>query len=222
MKKNNFIKYFNLTQNLLVLSLLELLVSFILTLVSSPFKHQSGTAFPFVEQAGRLITLSADVINFIGVLTFLIAVTLLYVEMIQRIRKDDFINLLTSIKRTYILRHFLHQKNTSEKPLDAKIIQKNPTYHIFNRAVHKAVIDTRLSKITIYIKIPNDQQATKLLNGMEKEIKEKLVDLNPEYYFSAPEHHQGAIWFKGTHKRMMEAPVAHNVKATGARPFDKV
>lgn len=198
MKKNTFIKYFNLTQNLLVLSLLELLMSFILTLLSLPFKHHSGTPFPFVEQAGRLITLSADVINFIGVLTFLIGFTLIYSAIIQRIRKDDFINLLKSIKRTYILRHFLYQKEASEKPLEAKITQKNPTYRIFNRAVHTAIIDTRLSEITIYIKIPNDQQATKLLNGMEKELKEKLVDLNPEYYFSAPEHHQGAIWFKGT------------------------
>lgn len=74
----------------------------------------------------------------------------------------------------------------------------SPVVKDFNKAAHKAVVDVRNNQTVVFIKIPHSQQAQKILNDLESQLKEEISSRNPDFYFSTPERYKNYLWFIGT------------------------
>ena len=116
-----------------------------------------------------------------------------------KIKDDSILNIFKSIWQTYRFRHFMVQSERTEKTIEMQKAQSiNLIYNNFNKAVKKCVVDVSRDKIIIFIKVPNSQQAQKILKEMESQIREEVSSRNPDYYFSAPDRVKNSMWFIGT------------------------
>ncbi|MFK4893516.1 hypothetical protein [Lactococcus petauri] len=75
-----------------------------------------------------------------------------------------------------------------------------PLVH-FNKAVRKSVLDVREDQLLLRLHIPKEVQAQKLLKGHEKEIKEHLSNLYPDYILSPFERKKFKLWLSGTRRK---------------------
>lgn len=120
-------------------------------------------------------------------------------ELYFRLRYDSLKNLALSIRGTVKLRRFLHHiellKDSEDKKSKEDIIISN-----YNEAIRKIVIDTDNEKLLLYIKLPKEHQAQKMLKEMVSEIKEEISNTYPEYLISIFERQGNSLWLKGTRK----------------------
>ncbi|WP_247593204.1 hypothetical protein [Streptococcus pyogenes] len=102
------------------------------------------------------------------------------------------------------MRIFLRQSEYSETITaieQTKVTHYNPINKYFNQAVRKTIVDIRENKVTLLIRIPKTQQATKILKDMEMLISEEISNCNPDYYFSRPERNGKWLYFVGTKRK---------------------
>lgn len=121
-------------------------------------------------------------------------------EIVNRVRFDNLLNYFKSIYHTFKLRNFLTQREKSEKvtTIDNQTITTyNPINGSFNRCAHKSVVDIRKDEVTVFIKVPRDQQGQKVLVDMTSQLKEEVSSQHPDYYFSAPNRVRNSLWLVG-------------------------
>ena len=205
MKKTFFQKTYNLIFSLLFFGLISFILSFVFNLLVKMF---GDFDIPSLDSA--IITIQ-DKLSLLGsytsqvsIMLFLIAVSLLIIELSQRIISDSILNYFKSVCQTIRLRQFLRQDEKSESAItidnQTTITKFNPILKNFNQTVGKATVDVRKSSVCVFLKYPRTQQAQKLLRDMEAHIKEKISSRNPNYYFSSPNREGNKLWFKATRR----------------------
>lgn len=205
MKKTFFQKTYNLISSLLFFGLISFILSFAFNLLVKLF---GDFDIPSLDSA--IITIQ-DKLSLLGsytcqvsIILFLIAVSLLIIELSQRIISDSILNYFKSVYQTIRLRQFLRQDEKSESAItidnQTTITKFNPILKNFNQTVGKATIDVRKSSVSVFLKYPRTQQAQKLLRDMEAHIKEEISSRNPNYYFSSPNREGNKLWFKTTRR----------------------
>lgn len=141
---------------------------------------------------------------FVAIVAFFSLLALVYHEVFLRLKEDNLTNLWKSVYQTLTIRIFLRQSENSETVTtleQAKVTRYNPINKYFNRAVRKVIVDIRENKVTLIIRIPKTQQATKILKDMEMLISEEIANRNPDYYFSRPERNGKWLYFIGTKRK---------------------
>ena len=125
---------------------------------------------------------------------------LVTLEIVNRVSFDSLPNYFTSIYYTIKFRNFLIQREKSEKvtTIDNQTVTTyNPINGSFNRCAHKSVVDIRKDEVTVFIKVPRDQQGQKVLGDMTSQLKEEVSSQHPDYYFSAPNRVRNNLWLVG-------------------------
>ena len=205
MKKTFFQKTYNLIFSLLFFGLISFILSFVFNLLVKMFGD-----FDIPSLNSAIITIQ-DKLSLLGsytsqvsIMLFLIAVSLLIIELSQRIISDSILNYFKSVCQTIRLRQFLRQDEKSESAItidnQTTITKFNPILKNFNQTVGKATVDVRKSSVCVFLKYPRTQQAQKLLRDMEAHIKEEISSRNPNYYFSSPNREGNKLWFKATRR----------------------
>lgn len=197
MKKNYFIRSFNLV-------LTFKLTSIFLILLGGAVKY--FVSLTAADHAGLFHTLTitsnyfASVFILVGFLLIIAVILLVSLELISRLLNDKVGNYFRSVYRTLLLRHFLYQSEHQEKIVTIEgqpITTYNPVNATFNRAVRKCVVDVKQDGVIVLLKKPKTQQSQKLLNDMIEQIKEKISSQNEDYFFSSAQGTDSIIWFEG-------------------------
>lgn len=150
----------------------------------------------------QCITISTCILRVIP----FIFISLLLPECIWRLKSDLLINLGISFVGTLRFRRFLRQSKptpienitlvqmVSEHPktVENKIISR------FNRAIHKSVLELTNEQLRVFIKVPKEAQAQKILKEHEEQIKEHVASLYPAYLISTFERKKLGLWLIGT------------------------
>lgn len=135
-----------------------------------------------------------------ALVSLLLALLLAGMEMVQRLKTDNLWNYCQSAYRTFLLRHFLFQRERVQKISNLEhqtVTTINPIHNGFNRAVRKSIVDIRKDTIVVFLKVPRDQQGQKILKEMEAQLKEEIVSQHGDYYFSSPIQVRNQLWFTG-------------------------
>lgn len=205
MKKTFFQKSYNLISSLLFVGLISFTLSFAFNLLVKLFRDfdiPSLNSFIIIIQ--NKVSLLGSYTSQIATILVLIAVSLIIVELTQRIISDSILNYFKSVYQTIRLRQFLRQDDKSESAItfdnQITITKFNPILKNFNQTVEKATVDIRKSTVVVFLKYPRTQQAQKLLRDMEAHIKEEISSRNPNYYFSSPNREGNKLWFKATRR----------------------
>lgn len=205
MKKTFFQKSYNLISSLLFVGVISFILSFAFNLLIKlfgDFDIPSLNSFIIIIQ--NKLALLGSYTSQIATILVLIAVSLIIVELTQRMIRDSILNYFKSIYQTIRLRQFLRQDDKSESALtidnQTTITKFNPILKNFNQTVGKATVDVRKSNVVVFLKYPRTQQAQKLLRDMESHIKEEISSRNPNYYFSSPNREGNKLWFKATRR----------------------
>ena len=205
MKKTFFQKSYNLISSLLFVGLISFILSFafnLLVKLFGDFDIPSLNSFIIIIQ-DKLILLGSYTSR-IATILVLVAVSLIIVELTQRMISDSILNYFKSVYQTIRLRQFLRQDDKSESAItidnQTTITTFNPILKNFNQTVGKATVDVRKSNVVVFLKYPRTQQAQKLLRDMESHIKEEISSRNPNYYFSSPNREGNKLWFKATRR----------------------
>lgn len=204
MKKTYFIRHFDRSVQFFMFSLLMELLSLLLqVLIFFINKVTLDT------KVSSLVDLVNQEVIYLGIgslffknmsLILIILVGLISIrELYFRLRYDSLKNLALSIRGTVKLRRFLHHiellKDSEDKKSKEDIIISN-----YNEAIRKIVIDVDNEKLLLYIKLPKEHQAQKMLKEMVSEIKEEISNTYPEYLISIFERQGNSLWLKGTRK----------------------
>lgn len=199
MKKTYYQKIFNPCIVLFFTGFLCIICSFLLNISINFLQRITYLAF-FYQFVSMVYIISL----FVAIVTFLSLLALVYYEVFLRLKEDNLINFWKSVYQTLTMRIFLRQSEHSETVTtieQAKITRYNPINKYFNRAVRKAIVDVRENNVTLLIRIPKTQQATKILKDMEMLISEEIANRNPDYYFSRPERNGKWLYFVGTKRK---------------------
>lgn len=195
--KNYFMRSFNLILYLVL---------------SAPICSGFGWLFNFLSvQLANITFVNLDTVKNItdtissvshesALIALLLALLLAGLEIIQRLKTDSFRNYIQSVYYTFLLRHFLFQRERVHKISNLEhqtVTTINPIHNGFNRAVRKCIVDIRKDAITIFLKVPRDQQGQKILKDLEVQLKEEIVSQHTDYYFSSPVRVRNQLWFIG-------------------------
>lgn len=199
MKKSFFMRTYNLNIYLMLFSLLTGFLGWSLSFLASTIDLTLPIALDLSQVNSYLTTGSHYAYMAMSYLlgTLFASVT---IEVLNRIRFDNLLNYFKSIYHTFKLRNFLTQREKSEKvtTIDNQTITNyNPINGSFNRCAHKSVVDIRKDEVTVFIKIPRDQQGQKILGDITSQLKEEVSSQHPDYYFSAPNRVRNSLWLVG-------------------------
>lgn len=199
MKKSFFMRTYNLNIYLILFSLLTGFLVWSLGFLASTIDLTLPIALD-LSQVNVYLAMGSHYSYM--VMTYLLTTLFASVtlEIVNRVRFDSLLNYFKSIYHTFKLRSFLTQREKSEKvtTIDNQTITTyNPINGSFNRCAHKSVVDIRKDEITIFIKVPRDQQGQKVLVDMTSQLKEEVSSQHPDYYFSAPNRVRNNLWLVG-------------------------
>lgn len=185
MKKSFFMRTYNLNIYLIQFSLLTGFLGWSLDFLAGTL----DLTFPIISQVNIYLGIGSHYAYM--AMSYLLGTLFASVtfEVLNRIRFDNLFNYFKSIYHTYKLRNFLSQREKSEKVTtrdNQTITTYNPINSSFNRCAHKSVVDIRKDEVTVFIKVPRDQQGQKILGNMISQLKEEVSSQHPDYYFSAP------------------------------------
>lgn len=188
-----------LAKIILMIASTALLLSGVLFLLIAYFEHTITAPSHLTLVVETFVKESYLWLGGFGLITLSLFIALLLIEVISRLRHDSLSNLWRSIRLTLSFQRFLHQLERTEITLDKPVKQAtNPILKDFNKAARQCVIDIANKQTIAFIKVPQSQQAHKMLSEMTEQIKEELSSHNPQYYFSAPERIKNSLWFIGT------------------------
>lgn len=205
MKKTFFQKTYNLISSLLFFGLISFILNFALNLLVKLF---GDFDIPSLDSTIIIIqdklSLLENYTSQIAIILMLVAVSLIIIELTQRMFSDSILNYFKSVYQTIRLRQFLRQDENSESVItidnQTTVTKFNPILKNFNQSVGKATVDVRKEAVVVFLKYPRTQQAQKLLRDMEAHIKEEIASRNPNYYFSSPNREGNKLWFKATRR----------------------
>ena len=205
MKKTFFQKTYNIISSLLFWGLISFIISFAFNLLVKLFGDfdipSSDSAIIIIQDK---LSLLENYTSQIATILMLVAVSLIIIELTQRMISDSILNYFKSVYQTIRLRQFLRQDEKSESVItidnQTTVTKFNPILKNFNQSVGKATVDVRKESVVVFLKYPRTQQAQKLLRDMEAHIKEEIASRNPHYYFSSPNREGNKLWFKATRR----------------------
>ncbi|EGO8853243.1 hypothetical protein [Enterococcus faecalis] len=119
--------------------------------------------------------------------------------IIHRYKNDQIRNLMRSIDETWELHHFLkHHESTLIAPMTVQQMNKSSKVtREFNRSARHSIIDIQKDIVIIYFQMPRSQQAQKMLQDMNSQLKEQLSNRMPDYYFSNGTREKNILWIEG-------------------------
>ena len=199
MKKSYFMKTFNLNINLILVSFIAEFIGWSLEFLSNQFKLNPLSFFDLSQFNSYLELGSKYSYTALSILLFILFVSVMF-EILNRFRFDSLLNYFKSVYFTLKLRQFLTQREKSEKTTmidNQNITTFNPINSSFNHCAHKSVVDIRKDDVTIFVKVPRDQQGQKILSDMTPQLKEEVASQHPDYYFSAPNRIRNKLWLVG-------------------------
>ena len=195
--KTYFMRSFNLILYLLLVTPICCLFGWLFNFVSV----QLSTATLINLETVKPITDKISSASYVSAIVCLLLVLFLAgIEIFQRFKNDSLWNYIQSIYHTFLLRRFLFQRERVHKVSNLEhqtVTTINPIYDGFNRAVRKCIVDIRKDAITVFLKVPRDQQGQKILKDMEAQLKEEIVSQHADYYFSSPVRVRNQFWFIG-------------------------
>lgn len=205
MKKTFYQKTYNLISSLLFFGLISFILNFALNLLVKlfgDFDIPSLDSTIIIIQAK--LSLLENYTSQIATILMLVAISLIIIELTQRMISDSILNYFKSVYQTIRLRQFLRQDENSESVItidnQTTVTKFNPILKNFNQSTGKATVDVRKESVVVFLKYPRTQQAQKLLRDMEAHIKEEIASRNPNYYFSSPNREGNKLWFKATRR----------------------
>lgn len=199
MSKTYFMRIFDSLWKILSLSILleilslmfKLLTFFISKLKNTALKLDLITDINFLNSGSHIL-------GNVAIALFIVFILMISKEAIYRIRYDNLLNLPKSMSGTFKIRKFLAHHEIIKK--DGEHPQINQTVEKYNKAVSHVVIDIWNSQLMLYLKLPKEYQAQKMLKDMEAEIKEEIANAYPDYLISTFEREKNSLWLKGTLK----------------------
>lgn len=205
MKKTFYQKTYNLISSLLFFGLISFILNFALNLLVKLF---GDFDIPSLDSTIIIIqdklSLLENYTSQIAIILMLVAVSLIIIELTQRMISDNVLNYFQSVYQTTRLRQFLRQDENSESVItidnQTTVTKFNPILKNFNQSTGKATVDVRKESVVVFLKYPRTQQSQKLLRDMEAHIKEEIASRNPNYYFSSPNREGNKLWFKATRR----------------------
>jgi len=192
-------KTFNLNINLILVSFLAGFIGWSLEFLSNQFKLNPLNFFDLSQFNSYLELGSKYSYTALSILLFILFVSVMF-EILNRFRFDSLLNYFKSVYFTLKLRQFLTQREKSEKTTmidNQNITTFNPINSSFNHCAHKSVVDIRKDDVTIFVKVPREQQGQKILSDMTSQLKEEVASQHPDYYFSAPNRIRNKLWLVG-------------------------
>ena len=199
MKKSYFMRTFNLNISLILFLFLAGFIGWSLDFLSNQFKLNSLGFFDFSRINGYLYLGSKYSYTAMSFLLLILVVSVIF-EILNRFRFDSLLNYFKSVYFTFKLRQFLTQREKSEKITtidNQNITTFNPINSSFNQCANKSVVDIRKDDVTVFVKVPRDQQGQKILADMTSQLKEEISSQHPDYYFSAPNRIRNKLWLVG-------------------------
>lgn len=207
MKKSYFMKIYNPMLFLDMLFLLACIFILLLLFVQERFINSTNNSVltnGINELFWQCITISTYIIRMIP----FIVLGLLLPECVRRLKSDSLINLGISFVGTLRFRRFLKQSEstpTENVPLVQLITERpktaeNKTISRFNRAIDKSVLELTNEELRLFIKVPKEVQAQKILKEHEEQIKEHVASLYPSYLISNFERKKFGLWLIGTRR----------------------
>lgn len=199
-KKSYFIQTYNLNQFLGAVLLLTL-IFFMLSKTIAVYAETETSTLSLVHFQAIMFRKLVFSLQWISIVTSVLLIFLLLVEIIQRLKHDSLLNLGKSYFGTLRFRRFLthaQQLPKSTNPFDEKGQTENKSITRFNRAVRKSVLDLTQDQLTLFLKVPKEAQAQKILNEHEEQIKEHLASFYSEYIISTFERKKFTLWLIGT------------------------
>lgn len=190
---------FNLNINLILVSFLAGFIGWSLDFLSNQFKLNLLSFLDLSQINGYLYLGSKYSYTAMSFLLLTLFVSVMF-ETLNRFRFDSLFNYFKSIYFTFKLRQFLTQREKSENITmidNQNITTFNPINSSFNHCVHKSVVDIRKDDVTVFVKVPRDQQGQKILSDMTSQLKEEVASQHPDYYFSAPNRIRNKLWLVG-------------------------
>ncbi|HFZ6567356.1 TPA: hypothetical protein ACGMOH_001912 [Streptococcus agalactiae] len=160
----------------------------------------TNITFVNLDTVKSITDIISSVCHGFALISLLLALFLVGLEIIQRLKTDSLWNYIQSVYHTFLLRHFLFQRERVQKISNLEhqtVTTINPIHNGLNRAVRKCIVDIRKDTITIFLKVPRDQQGQKILKEMEAQLKEEIVSQHADYYFSSPIRVRNQLWFTG-------------------------
>lgn len=194
-------RIFNPIQKLIYLLVLTNTIFFLLKLLAI-FWCKIDTEFSFTPIALESIKQLIQFLRLSSHIIIILIIIILLREMIYRISKDSLLNIGRSAISTFQFRRFLkqHQRNIRDD-IDKGKQSEDRTITIFNRSVEKSIIDISHYEIKLFIKIPKEVQAQKILKEQEAQIKEHIASLYPDYIISNFVRQKYNLWLVGTKRR---------------------
>ena len=160
----------------------------------------TNITFVNLDTVKSITDIISSVCHGFALISLLLALFLVGLEIIQWLKTDSLWNYIQSVYHTFLLRHFLFQRERVQKISNLEhqtVTTINPIHNGFNRAVRKCIVDIRKDTITNFLKVPRDQQGQKILKEMEAQLKEEIVSQHADYYFSSPIRVRNQLWFTG-------------------------
>ena len=198
-KRSFFIKTFNFNINLIIFFLLTGFFGEALRFLASTIDTKLPIALD-LSQVNFYLVLGSHYSYIAMYFLFYLLLVSVSIEFSTRFRCDNLINYFKSIYYTFKLRHFLTQREKSEKVTTINNHTNttyNPINSSFNRYAHKSVVDIRKDEVKVFIKVPKDQQGQKVLGDMTSQLKEEIASQHPDYYFSTPNRLHNNLWLIG-------------------------
>lgn len=199
MKKSYFMRTLNLNINLILVSFLAGFIGWSLDFLSNQFKLNPLSFFDLSQFNGYLDLGSKYSYTAMSFLLLTLVVSVIF-EILNRFQFDSLLNYFKSVYFTFKLRQFLTQREKSEKITtidNQNITTFNPINSSFNQCANKSVVDIRKDDVTVFVKVPRDQQGQKILADMTSQLKEEVSSQHPDYYFSAPNRIRNKLWLVG-------------------------
>ncbi|HFI0293487.1 TPA: hypothetical protein ACGOVK_001942 [Streptococcus suis] len=195
--KTYFMRSFNFILNLLLIALISYLFGWLFNSVST----QLNTNTLFKLETVTTITDKISSISYgLALICLSLSLVLIGIEIVKRWKTDKLMNYVKSVYHTFSLRNFLFQREKVQKvtsPEHQTVPTSTPVNNGFNRAVRKCMVDIQTDSVTIFIKVPRDQQGQKILKDMEALLKEEIASQHTDYYFSSPIRVRNQLWFTG-------------------------
>lgn len=205
-KKSYFMRTFNLNINLIIASFLAGFIGWSLDFLSNQFKLNPASFFNLSQINGYLYLGSKYSYTAMSFLLLTLVVSVMF-EIMNRFRFDSLFNYFKSVYFTFKFRQFLTQREKSEKITtinNQDITTYNHINSSFNHYAHKSIVDIRKDDVTVFVKVPSDQQGQKILYDMTSQLEEEISSQHPNYYFSGPNRIRNTLWLVGK-KRQQEA-----------------
>lgn len=104
-------------------------------------------------------------------------------------------NYFDSIDQTYNLRQFCRREPMIAFNDEKQTKQKNSVIESFNESLKELFVDIRKDSITVWILIPDRQEAKQILNNEMNDIVQWIKQANPDYTFSSIEPMENSSFY---------------------------